>query len=378
MRLVVDENIPFAEAFFASSVSELIRLPGAAIQASTLQEADALLVRSVTQVDAALLAQSRVQFVGSATIGVDHVDQAALAARGIRFAHAPGCNADSVVDYVLACLLQLAEEQGWQLDQQRIGIVGVGQVGGRLARRLGQLGCRLLLNDPPRAAAEPQGNWASLETLLEEADLLCLHTPLVRDGLHPSWHLIGAAQLEKMRARVLINAGRGAVIDPVALAAYLTQPTPAEVLLDVFEGEPNLDRELIAQLKLATPHIAGYSLEGKGRGTEQLYQAWCQWQGQLPQHQLADFLPEVPWRQLVLSPHLTPQQAALQAASLVYQPALDHWRLQQALKQAQPTAAIYHQLRKQYPERREFSSLEVVSDNPAQRAWLSALGFRLG
>jgi len=375
MRLIVDENLPFTEAFFCKT-AELIYLPGSAIKPADVKDADGLLVRSVTQVNQQLLQGSRVKFVGTATIGVDHIDEAWLNTAGISFASAPGCNATSVVDYVLASLLWLASEQGFNLKDQTIAIVGVGQVGGRLATRLTNYGCKVLLNDPPRAARGEEG-FLSLTQVLTKADIVCFHTPLTRKGEFPSWHLIGVDELALLEGKYLLNAGRGGVIDQQALKNQIKKKTAPLLLLDVFEGEPSLDYELIKHCLLATPHIAGYSLEGKSRGTEMLYQAWCQHLDKKPTVKLEALLPKVPLARLELDASCGVEEACRRAAHLCYHPLADSWRLLQALKTTSVTEKVYQALRKNYPIRREFSSLNVKAATEEQASALKALGFSL-
>lgn len=375
MRLIVDENLPFTEAFFGKT-AELIYLPGSAIKPADVKDADGLLVRSVTQVNQQLLQGSKVKFVGTATIGVDHIDEAWLNTAGISFASAPGCNATSVIDYVLASLLWLASEQGFNLKDQTIAIVGVGQVGGRLATRLTNYGCKVLLNDPPRAARGEEG-FLSLTQVLTKADIVCFHTPLTRKGEFPSWHLIGVDELALLEGKYLLNAGRGGVIDQQALKNQIKKKTAPSLLLDVFEGEPSLDYELIKHCLLATPHIAGYSLEGKSRGTEMLYQAWCQHLGKEPSVKLEALLPKVPLARLELDASCGVEEACRRAAHLCYHPLADSWRLLQALKTTSATEKVYQALRKNYPIRREFSSLKVKAATKEQASALKALGFSL-
>ena len=373
MRLIVDENLPFTQAFFGKS-AKVVRLPSNAITATDVKDADGLLVRSVTQVNQQLLEGSQVKFVGTATIGVDHIDQAWLQSVGIHFASAPGCNANSVVDYVIASLLWLADEQGFSLQNKCIGIVGVGQVGGRLASRLTSYGCKVLLNDPPRAAKGEAG-FLSLTEVLHQADIVCLHTPLIITGDYPSKHLIDKEELALLKGKVLLNAGRGGVIDQQVLKKQINEKTAPDLILDVFEGEPSLDFELIQQCLLATPHIAGYSLEGKSRGTEMLYQAWCRYFNLEPKVALDALLPVVPVASLTLDVSCGIEEACRRAAHLCYQPLTDGWRLLEALKNSRDTKAVYQYLRKNYPIRREFSSLKVNAATQAQASALKALGF---
>ena len=221
MRILADENIPVVDAFFADHGS-IRRLPGRAIDRAALAEVDVLLVRSVTEVSRAALAGSPVRFVGTCTIGTDHLDLDYFAEAGIAWSSAPGCNARGVVDYVLGCLLAMAEVRGADLAERTYGVVGAGQVGGRLVEVLRGLGWKVLVCDPPRQAREPDGEFVSLERLLAEADVISLHTPLNRDGEHPTRHLLDEPRLAALRPGTwLVNASRGAVVDNQALRRLL-------------------------------------------------------------------------------------------------------------------------------------------------------------
>ncbi|HBX54890.1 MAG TPA: 4-phosphoerythronate dehydrogenase, partial [Pseudomonas sp.] len=236
MRIVADENIPLLDEFFAG-FGEICRLPGRAIDRAALSDAELLLVRSVTQVDRGLLDGSQVRFVGTCTIGTDHLDLDYLQHAGIGWASAPGCNARGVVDYVLGSLLLLAEEQGAALPARTYGVVGAGQVGGRLVEVLRGLGWSVRVCDPLRQAAEG-GDFVSLEEVIAECDVISLHTPLERDGAHPSHHLFDAARLARLKPGAwLINASRGAVVDNAALREVLMRRADLRVVLDVWEGE---------------------------------------------------------------------------------------------------------------------------------------------
>ena len=225
-------------------------------------------MRSVTQVNEALLADTPVRFVGTATIGTDHVDLPWLERQGIGFSSAPGSNADSVVEYVLSSLLHLARERGFDLFDKVVGIVGVGNVGGRLQQRLQTMGIEVLLCDPPRVDQEGEAGFVDLATLLQQADIVSLHTPLVRSGPWPSWHLFNAEALALLKPdAILLNTGRGSVIDNRALLAFKRQRPDVTLVLDVWEHEPEVDPQLAALCAVATPHIAGYALDGKIRGS---------------------------------------------------------------------------------------------------------------
>lgn len=359
MRLLADENIPLLDPFFAS-FGEIRRLPGRAIDRAALADVDALLVRSVTRVDAALLEGTPVRFVGTCTIGTDHLDLDHFERAGIAWASAPGCNARGVVDYVLGALLALAERTGRDLASLTYGVVGAGQVGGRLVEVLRGLGWRVLVCDPPRQAREG-GDYVDLDTLLADSDVVSLHTPLTREGPLTTHHLLNGARLARLRpGSWLINASRGAVIDNAALRACLQAGVALEVVLDVWEGEPQVDAGLAALCRLATPHIAGYSLDGKLRGTEQIYRAFCAWRGEEPQISLAALLPPAWLATLHLDGMADPRWALATLCRAVYDPRSDDAAFRRTLAgEAGERRAAFDRLRKEYPPRREIPGLRV-------------------
>jgi erythronate-4-phosphate dehydrogenase len=379
MHIVADENIPLLDEFFAAAGS-ITRLPGRAISAADVQSAEVLLVRSVTQVDRALLAGSAVRFVGTCTIGTDHLDLEYFAAAGIQWASAPGCNARGVVDYILGSLLTLAERTGSELQQRTYGVVGAGEVGGRLVKAMRALGWRVLVCDPPRAAAEG-GEYYSLEQLLDQCDVVSLHTPLTLEGPLATRHLLGAEQLQCLATGAwLINASRGAVVDNAALYQTLLQRPDLQVVLDVWEGEPLVEVPLAALCQIATPHIAGYSLDGKLRGTAQIYQAFCAWRQQAAPVALASLVAK-PWlTALELEPQCSPAWALATLCRAVYDPRRDDANFRRSL-QGDPSArrAAFDALRKNYPYRRETDALQVRVSAPSEAlaAVVKALGASL-
>ncbi|HRF88536.1 MAG TPA: 4-phosphoerythronate dehydrogenase [Pseudomonadales bacterium] len=268
MKIVADENIAYAKHFFAE-LGELVLMAGRSITTADVRDADVLLVRSVTLVNRALLAGSAVKFVGSCTIGTDHVDQNYLTEAGIHFAFAPGCNAQAVVEYVWAALQGLAVD----VTAARVGVVGCGNVGGRLLRALHNKKVNAVGNDP--FLSYEDFPLVDLNAIMQ-CDVICLHTPLTKIGAHPTIHLFDQSRINQLKAgAVLLNAGRGAVIDNAALLQRLEQKQDLQVVLDVWENEPAIDGNLLAQVAIGTPHIAGYSAEGKLRGTEMVYEALC-------------------------------------------------------------------------------------------------------
>lgn len=376
MLIVADENIPLVDDFFAG-FGEIRRYPGRSIDAACVKDADVLLVRSVTQVDRQLLQGSPVRFVGTCTIGTDHLDLGYFAEAGIHWSSAPGCNARGVVDYVLGSLLTLAELDGENLAERVYGVVGAGQVGERLVRVLHGLGWKVLVCDPPRQALEG-GEFVSLETLLEQCDVISLHTPLLRDGDHPTWHLLGRDQLARLRPGAwLINASRGPVVNNDALRELLHQRDDVHAVLDVWEGEPQVDLALADLCTLATPHIAGYSLDGKQRGTAQIYQAFCLWRGETERVSLDDLLPARDLAQLEFDAASDPAWTLATLCRAVYDPRRDDADFRRSLSD-DPVAqrATFDLLRKHYPQRREIEGLAVkVRGESAQLAqMISALG----
>lgn len=379
MRILADENIPLVDEFFAD-FGKIHRLPGRSITADDLREVDALLVRSVTRVDRQLLAGSPVRFVGTCTIGTDHLDLDWFVEAGIHWSSAPGCNARGVVDYVLGAIWALAERTGQDPATRCYGVVGAGQVGGRLVEVLRGLGWQVLVCDPPRQAAE-QGDFVDLAEIIERCEVISLHTPLQRGGDWPSWHLLDAQRLVQLREGCwLINASRGEVIDNVALRELLKVRPDLRVALDVWEGEPQVDVALAARCDLATPHIAGYSLDGKQRGTAQIYQAFCQWQGIAPQVSLDELLPAAWLGGVEVAAPASVNEVLATLCRAVYDPRRDDADFRRSLcADVQQQRLNFDALRKGYPVRRELPGLRVGlrCEDAALAAAVRALGCQL-
>lgn len=382
MLIVADENIPLLESFFAD-IGEIRRVSGRTLSPDDVNDADILLVRSVTRVNEALLKDSRVRYVGTSTIGTDHVDVAWLEARGIAFSAAPGCNANSVAEYVLSVLSLYAEKQGrddW--ETLSVGVVGAGNVGSELARKLDRLGFTVRLCDPPRAEREEGAEelFCSLDEALE-CDVVSLHTPLIRDGQHATFHMIDAAKLERMTAgQLLINSSRGEVIDSAALLERLQGANAPTVVLDVWEQEPRINPQLVDRVWLATPHIAGYSLEGKVQGTEMVYQALCRFLGLPVRKKAGQYLPEPALSKLSFTSAAEETGAGNIAMRSCYDPRRDDARLRLTMDlPAEDRGGAFDRLRKNYPVRREFSSVKIQLKGTSKslQDTFRALGFKL-
>ena len=376
MLIVADENIPLLDAFF-QGFGEIRRVPGRSLDRATVEQADVLLVRSVTNVNRALLEGSKVRFVGTCTIGTDHLDFDYFKQTGIQWSSAPGCNARGVVDYVLGSLQTLAEIEGADLNQRTYGIVGAGEVGGRLVKVLKGLGWNVLVCDPPRRIAEG-GDYVSLAQIIEQCDVISLHTPLTKSGNGSTWHLFDRQRLEQLKPGTwLINASRGPVVDNAALREVLLEREDLQAVLDVWEGEPEVDVDLADLCVLATPHIAGYSLEGRQRGTAQIYQAFCAYLGQEPSIHLSELLPALWLAEVHLNASTDPAWALATLCRSVYDPRRDDADFRRSLVgTVQEQRKAFDLLRKHYPERREIDGLSVRinGESAALSEIVSALG----
>lgn len=377
MKIIADENIVCVREAFAE-FGEVITLPGRAITAAAVRDADILLVRSVTQVDATLLHESAVRYVGTATIGTDHIDLEFLRRSGIAFAHAAGCNANAVAEYVITALADLFVHRGRPFAEATLGVIGVGRIGTRVARLARALGMQVLLNDPPLARATGDPGYVSLDAVLQ-AEVLTLHVPLTRSGPEATYHLLDAGKLDALRDdAVLINTARGPVVDNVALRRWLAAHPQAAAVLDVWEGEPEIDTGLLRQATLATPHIAGYSLEGKLDGTLMLYRALCRFLQRGESWQ--PHLPAVDSPQLTVRGDTGVEQAVYEATSAVCPIRRDDAELRHLLQlPAEGRATYFDALRQNYPLRREFLNYRVHLQ-PADlncAAMLAAVGFNV-
>ena len=277
MKIIVDENMPYAEELF-SQLGEVILKPGRTLTADDLVDVDALMIRSVTKVNAELISKAnKLKFVGTATAGMDHVDQALLQEKGIFFTAAPGCNKVGVAEYAFSVMMVLAQQQGFSVFDKTVGIIGAGQVGRYLEKCLKGMGINVLINDPFKQEEGDSRSFTPLAELIERSDIITLHTPITKDGPHPTHHLIDEAVLNGLRSdQILINAARGPVVDNQALKQRLLKNDGFTAALDVFEFEPEVDMELLPLLAFATPHVAGYGLEGKARGTTMIFNSYCE------------------------------------------------------------------------------------------------------
>jgi len=356
MHIIVDENIVLAEEAF-SSFGNARLVNGRSLTNDAIRDAEILIVRSITKVNEELLKKSNVKFVGTATIGTDHIDLEYLKSRDIRFADAKGCNADSVAEYVFAALLKVASEKNISLNGKSIGVIGVGNIGSRIVRLAESLGLIVLKNDPPLERKGIGRNYVGIDDALQ-ADIITFHVPMSYEGIDKTFHLLNENNLKKIkRGTVIINTSRGAVIDNIAL---LSESVIKEfnLILDVWENEPSINSDLLAKTKIATPHIAGYSFEGKVNGTKMIYNSLCKflnvnstWKPKLPQIERKD---------LQLSDGKSSEEKLFKLFSSIYDIENDDARLREISKHKLIEQGGYFDLlRKSYPVRREFSNFTV-------------------
>ncbi|EGA67421.1 4-phosphoerythronate dehydrogenase [Vibrio brasiliensis] len=373
MKILIDENMPYAEQLF-SQLGEVVLKSGRTLTADDLIDVDALMIRSVTKVNADLISKAnRLKFVGTATAGMDHVDQGLLKERGIFFTAAPGCNKVGVAEYAFSVMMVLAQQHGFSVFDKTVGIIGAGQVGSYLQHCLEGIGIKVLINDPPKQQAGDSRQFTPLDELLTEADIITLHTPITRDGEYPTHHLIGESVLNKLRGdQILINAARGPVVDNAALKARLLRNDGFIAALDVFEFEPEVDMELLPLLAFATPHVAGYGLEGKARGTTMIFNSYCEFLDNELRAHASDLLPTAPVPKLVLDRDW--DEATLHnITQLVYDVRKDDALFRREISQP----GSFDLMRKNYWDRREYSAVTLVGDNSCRLSPLEKLGFQV-
>jgi erythronate-4-phosphate dehydrogenase len=406
MKIICATNMPFVlEAF--STLGEARILEGRDISATDVRDAGILALRSTTQVNRALLAGSQVRFVGTATIGTDHLDLAYFQEAGIHWCFAPGCNANSVSEYITAALLTLGERHGITLEGKTIGVIGVGNVGSRVVKKARALGMRVLMNDPPRERAESgvrntesgvrntesgvrntesgvQDNEVShfvgLDRILAESDIITVHVPLTKDGPDKTFHLADADFFSRARkGLIFLNAARGAVVDTPALLKALDLGQVGHVVLDTWEGEPKYRADMLARVDLGTPHIAGHSFEGKVMGTVMVYREACRFLGVSVTWSHEPLMPPTLVPRVELDVAGRSDEAVLrEVVRKLYDIEADDRRFRDSVVADDALRAkAFDRLRKDYPERREFqyTTVRLKSASPGLRAKFDGLGF---
>lgn len=346
MKIVVDDKIPFIREAISQISTDVIYKPGIAISPDDIHDADALIIRTRTRCDEALLKGSKVSFIATATIGYDHLDIEYLKRTHITWTNCPGCNANSVGQYIHSCLLLLEKEKGYNLSKTTVGLVGVGHVGHAVIEAIRPLGVQILLNDPPqkealRKAGKPHEFFLKMEELQEKCDIISFHTPLITKGPYPTFHLANKTFFNALKKQpIIINTSRGAVVDNTDVLQALKDGIIRDAIIDTWENEPNINQELLNLIYIGTPHIAGYSADGKANATRMALTALCNHFHLPVTFQIR--VPQLPEEELP-APNLTETERAL----VLYNPHADSLKLK-----SHPT--MFEELRGNYPLRREF------------------------
>lgn len=373
MLIVADDKIPFLKGIL-EPYAEVLYLSGKQIDNNILKDADALIIRTRTKCTESLLAGTKVKFIGTATIGFDHIDTKYCAENNIFWTNAPGCNSSSVQQYMAAALLKMASEFRFSLKDKTIGIVGVGNVGSKVEKLSRMLGMRVLLNDPPRARKEGGKNFVNLKTVLTESDIITLHVPLNVVGEDCTWHLIDERSYKKMKKGTwFINTARGELAETDALIKTLESGRLGGAVIDVWENEPDIDFNLMSHTFLSTPHIAGYSTDGKANGTAMILNALSEY-FELP---LREWNPEdIPEPEnpafTISEAGKTSEEVLLEAVNTTYNIDEDNIKLRFS-------PADFEKLRNNYPVRREFKAYTVKLNGGTKqtRDMLHSLGFNV-
>ena len=373
MKLVVDENISFAKEAF-SQFGKVNLLHGRKITRDELLSADALIVRSITKVDEKLLHNTPVKFVGTATIGTDHIDLEYLKSQHIFFKDAAGCNADAVAEYVFTSIVQFAKHHSFSIEDKSLGIVGVGNIGSRVAKIAEAIGMKVVMNDPPLQRRIGRNEFVPLEEALK-ADIITFHVPLNSEGPDRTLHLIDEEKLYSLKkGTILINASRGEVIDNQKLTEFIARKS-LSINLDVWENEPDINIDLLKRVYLATPHIAGYSLEGKINGTIIIYNALCNFLNMYPSW--APYLPKVNKNNIAINYNRNINSALYEIFNNIYSIKKDDDTMRMMKNLDKIDRPIYFdKLRKEYQFRREFSNYSITAANADEKILSILKSFR--
>ena len=377
MKIVIDENVLLGKETF-SLIGEVTSFSGRAITPEVVKDADILVVRSVTKVGEELLENSNIKFVGSATAGIDHVDTAYLKSRGIGFASAPGSNSNSVAEYVISSLLFLGIKGKISLEKLSLGVIGVGNVGSKVVKKAEGLGIRVLQNDPPLFRKTKNEVFRELDELMD-CDVITLHVPLYLSGEDKTLNLFDEERIRKMkRGSVLINTSRGKVVEQFALKSALEKGHLSGAVLDVWAEEPDIDKELLEMIDIGTSHIAGYSYDGKVRGTRMVFDAICEFFSLDEDWKVALTPPEVPYIEMTVNENQSFTEILADIVFRVYDIKKDDLNMRKILSLEEKEKMDYFDgLRAGYNIRREFfnTRLKLNTENENLQDGFRALGF---
>jgi erythronate-4-phosphate dehydrogenase len=370
MKILADAHIPYLKGAI-EHFGEVEYLPGNRFTKETVKDKDVLIVRTVTHFGEEILAGSSVKLICSATIGYDHIDTHYCDTHGIAWRTAPGCNAGSVEQYVTASLLILAEKKGFDLRKKTIGIVGVGNVGSKVESACKKLGMQVLLNDPPREEREGNADnmFVDLETIKNESDIITLHTPLTKTGKHKTWHLVDEDFFNELDKKpILINSCRGSVTDTQAWKKAIKKGLVSGSVIDCWENEPHIDTELLEMADIATPHVAGYSADGKWTATKMTLENLCDFfHFDIDPVKLMPPVPPPP-NPIIDLKGVSPEKQTLCAVLHTYDPLKE-------TKELKKSPDKFYYFRSHYPLRREYNAYTVINADPTIADLLKQMGF---
>jgi erythronate-4-phosphate dehydrogenase len=373
IRIIADNKIPFLNGALEKH-AEVVYLPGKEINRENLKDADALLIRTRTKCTESLLKETNIRFIGTATIGFDHIDTQYCEKHKIHWINAPGCNSSSVQQYFAASLLKMASEFRYNLKDKKIGIIGVGNVGTKVEKFARTIGMNILLNDPPRAKVEGDKNFVSIEAILNESDIVTIHVPLKVVGDNCTYHLFNDKVFKQMRKGAwFINSSRGEVTETVALKKALRSGKLGGAIIDVWENEPDIDLELMEKAFIATPHIAGYSTDGKANGTAMVVNSLGKY-FDLP---LKNWYPEnIPQPS---SPEIVIDGKGKSDEDIIREAVFQTYNITGDDTNLRFSPSDFEKQRGAYPLRREFTSYSVKLKNCTKKSQktLESLGFRI-
>ncbi|MEO0094514.1 MAG: 4-phosphoerythronate dehydrogenase [candidate division WOR-3 bacterium] len=377
LKIIADEKIPYLNELF-SEFGVLDTIPSSEMRPEIIKNYDALFVRTVTKVNEKLLEGTKIRIVCSMTSGIDHIDRGYLRKKGIKLIYAPGSNARSVAEYVIACLAVLAKKKKFKLEDKTIGVIGVGNVGTKVAEMCSALGMRILLRDPPKYKRTKNKKYITLKKL-SDADIITLHVPLTFSGRYKTYHMVDEEFLKNIKTgTIFINTSRGAVVYEKALMKFYNRLRG--LVLDVWENEPAINVELLKLVDIGTPHIAGYSLDGKFNASYMVYKKLCKYLEIEKKIDKESILPKLEKR-INLSVGRADLIAILyQIITKVYNPITDHKNLVEIISMpVSERIRCFESFRANYRVRREFDNYTIVTKNifPSTYKTLSVLGFRI-
>ena len=373
IKIIADDKIPFLKGAL-EPFADVVYLPGKEISREVLKGADALLIRTRTKCTESLIKGTTIRFIGTATIGFDHIDTQYCENNNIEWTNAPGCNSSSVQQYIAAALLKIAHESGFKLSDKTIGIIGVGKVGLKVEKLARALGMKVLLNDPPRERVEGEANFHSLATILFQSDIITIHVPLNVVGEDSTYYLMNEKSFKKMNNGVLfINSSRGEVTKTSALKQALVSGKLSRAVIDVWENEPDIDLNLLKKVSIATPHIAGYSTDGKANGTSMVVNSLCKhFNLPLKNWYPANIPPPV-------APELTINAIGKFDEDVIREAVFHSYDVMADDSKFRTSPSDFEKQRGDYPLRREFTSyrINLINGTGTVRKVLEELGFKV-